>query len=180
MLTEPRALSAEADQYAHCAEMLRWCGCAIEKQSAAEAWGGVSVDNVRPAVVLLPSFATSLKALKGRLPSPKFVAVTERSTLILEGDVTVKSLQLDGGLVVKCGPGASCVIDHCVATNAGFVRNEAPPDAPEATAIRGYVTDKGEDVPCFELASGSWVVTTDGAAVVARRAEESCAGCVVA
>lgn len=174
------ALSTEADQYAHCAEMLRWCGCAIEKQSEPEAWGGVSVDNVRPAVVLLPSFATSLKALQGRLPSPKFVAVTERSTLILEGDVTVKSLQLDGGLVVKCGPGASCVIDHCVATNAGFARNEAPPDAPEATAIRGYVTEQGADVPCFELASGSWVVTTDGAAVVARRAEEGCAGCVVA
>ena len=62
------ALSAEADQYAHCAEMLRWCGCAIEKQSMPEEWGGVAVDNLRPAIVLLPSFATSLKALKGRIP----------------------------------------------------------------------------------------------------------------
>ena len=46
---------------------------------------------------------------EGPYPSPKFVSVTERSTLIVEGDVTVKSLQLDGGLVVKCAPGASCV-----------------------------------------------------------------------
>ena len=175
------ALSAEADQYAHCAEMLRWCGCAIEKQSLPEEWGGVAVDNLRPAIVLLPSFATSLKALKGRVPSPKFVTVTERSTLILEGDVTVKSLQLDGGLVVRCAPGASCTIEHCVAANAGFVRGPAPGDAPEATAIRGYVTVKGGDVPSFDFTSGAWVVTSEGSGVVARRAaEEGCAGCVVA
>ena len=44
------ALSAEADQYHHCAELLRWAGCDIAKQSQPEAWGGVAVDNVRPAV----------------------------------------------------------------------------------------------------------------------------------
>ena len=158
--------------------MVRVC---YEKQSMPEAWGGVAVDNLRPAIVLLPSFATSLKALKGRIPAPKFVSVTERSTLILEGDVTVKSLQLDGGLVVRCAPGASCTIEHCVAANAGFVRGPAPGDAPEATAIRGYVTVKGGDVPSFDFAGGSWVVTSEGSTVVARRAaEEGCAGCVVA
>ena len=53
--------------------------------------------------------------------------------------------------------------------------------APEATAIRGYVTVKGGDVPAFDFAGGSWVVTSEGSRVVARRAaEEGCAGCVVA
>ena len=63
----------------------------------------------------------------------------------------------------------------------GFVRGPAPGDAPEATAIRGYVTVKGGDVPTFDFTSGSWVVTSEGSSVVARRAaEEGCAGCRVA
>ena len=98
------ALSAEADQYAHCTRCYGGAGVA-SKQSMPEEWGGVAVDNLRPAIVLLPSFATSLKVLKNRIPAPSS-SPTERSTLILEGDVTVKSLQLDGGLVVRCAPGA--------------------------------------------------------------------------
>ena len=61
------------------------------------------------------------------------------------------------------------------------MRGPAPGDAPEATAIRGYVTVKGGDVPAFDFTSGAWVVTSEGSGVVARRAaEEGCAGCVVA
>jgi len=183
------ALSAEADQYHHCSELLRWAGCQVEKQSRPEAWGGVTVENLRPAVVLLPSFATSLAELRTRLPCPSFVSVSERSTLVLEGHVVVKSLKLDGGLVIKCGPGASCVVDHCVCINAGFSRAPCPPDAPEAIKIRGYLTAKGADVPTFSITSGAWTVTTDagGDVVCTRDApfrvdEDGChvSGCVVA
>eukprot|EP00629_Pelagomonadales_sp_RCC1024_P017222 CAMPEP_0119265938 /NCGR_PEP_ID=MMETSP1329-20130426/4593_1 /TAXON_ID=114041 /ORGANISM="Genus nov. species nov., Strain RCC1024" /LENGTH=611 /DNA_ID=CAMNT_0007265795 /DNA_START=9 /DNA_END=1840 /DNA_ORIENTATION=+ len=163
------ALSAEADQYHHCAELLRWAGCDVAAQSQPEAWGGVAVDNVRPAVVLAPAFAPSLATLRARLPHPAFVKVSERSTLVLDGDVEVRSLALDGGLVVKCKPGARAVVDHCEATNGGFVRSPCAPDAAEALKIRGYYTAKASNVPTFELDSGAWLITTRGGEVVCER-----------
>ena len=51
------------------------------------------------------------------------------------------------------------------------MRGPAPGDAPEATAIRGYVTVKGGDVPAFDFTSGAWVVTSEGKRRARRAAE---------
>ena len=94
------ALSAEADQYFHCAEMLRWAGCDVPKKGPKETWDKISSDVLSPSVVLKPSFCSSLAELKAKIPKPAFVSLSKTSTLILGGDVEVRSLKLDGGLVL--------------------------------------------------------------------------------
>ena len=155
------ALSAEADQYFHCAEMLRWAGCAVAKNGTKETWDGISSDILSPAVVLKPSFCSSLAELKSKIPKPDFVHVSATSTLVLSGDVQIKSLVLDGGLVVNAAPGAKVLIDHCVVKNAGFARTKCPADAPEAIKIRGFDTTFGDDVATFDVEDGTWLITSD-------------------
>ena len=72
---------------------------------------------------------------------------------------------------MKCAPGASCVDraprrgERWVCPGPGAGRRA------EATAIRGYVTVKGGDVPSFDFTSGSWVVTREGSRRARRAAE---------
>ncbi|KAJ8600506.1 hypothetical protein CTAYLR_010064 [Chrysophaeum taylorii] len=156
------ALSAEADQYFHCAEMLRLRGCAVSKMTSAETWDGITSDILSPSIVLAPSVAVSYTDLKTKFPAPDFVTISAASTLVLSGDVTVRSLNLDGGLVIKGTKNAKITVLECLVKNSGFKRVEAPDDAPESTRIRGYETVKGDDVPVLDLVGpGLFFVTTD-------------------
>ncbi|KAH8061047.1 UTP-glucose-1-phosphate uridylyltransferase [Aureococcus anophagefferens] len=155
------ALSAEADQYFHCAEMLRWAGCDVPKKGPKETWDKISSDVLSPSVVLKPSFCSSLAELKAKLPKPAFVSLSKTSTLILGGDVEVRSLKLDGGLVVNAQPGAKVVVDHAVVKNGGFTRGACPADAPEAVKIRGFDTTFGDDVATFDVEEGTWLISND-------------------
>ncbi len=69
--------------------------------------GGFSVP-CPPRVVLHPSFACTYGDLGARFPTPSCVSVTQRSTLVLQGPgpITVRSLALDGALVVDACEGA--------------------------------------------------------------------------
>ena len=155
------ALSAEADQYFHCAEMLRWAGCDVPKKGPKETWDKISSDVLSPSVVLKPSFCSSLAELKAKIPKPAFVSLSKTSTLILGGDVEVRSLKLDGGLVVNAQPGAKVVVDHAVVKNGGFTRGACPADAPEAVKIRGFDTTFGDDVATFDVEEGTWLISND-------------------
>ena len=157
------ALSAEADQYFMGAEMLRWAGCAVASPSKPETWDKIASTTLSPAVVLAPSWAQSLGELRAKLPKPQFVRVSATSTLVLSGDVVVRSLALDGGLVVDAAPGAAVVISECVVTNSGFRRVKCPAGAHEAVKIRGFTTVRGDDVPVFKVAEGSWRIENDAA-----------------
>mmetsp|Transcript_31207 Transcript_31207/g.107294 ORF Transcript_31207/g.107294 Transcript_31207/m.107294 type:complete len:598 (+) Transcript_31207:2-1795(+) len=155
------ALSAEADQYHHCAEMLRRAGVKCETSASEETWQGLSSAKMKPEVVLSPSFAVSFGELKKRFPLPQLVSVSAESTLVLKGDITVKSLSLAGGLFVEAQPGAKVTISECVVSNGGFTRGAVGADAPEALRIRGYDTVKAPDAAVFKLARGNWLITTD-------------------
>lgn len=156
------ALSAEADQYYHCAQMLRDVGCKVARGDTPETWDGISSDILSPSIVLAPSFSVSFERLKAKFPAPNFVTISATSTLALSGDVTVRGLILDGGLVVNAKKNAKVVLDYVVCSNSGFKRVEAPDDAPEAIRIRGYDTVKGDDVPVFDLVGpGTFLLTTD-------------------
>lgn len=48
------------------------------------------------------------------------VSVTERSSLVVAGDVTIEHLDVDGALVVQVVPGAKLTIRSLVVRNSGW------------------------------------------------------------
>ena len=55
-----------------------------------------------------------------RFPAPAQVSVTERSSLVVAGDVTIEHLDVDGALVVQVAPGAKLTIRSLVVRNSGW------------------------------------------------------------
>jgi Ca2+-binding EF-hand superfamily protein len=113
---------------------------------------GIFVD-VYPKIVLLPAFAASFGDLRKRFPRPKDVQISAGSSLIIDGDVTIESLDLDGAMVVKASKGATIVIKEYVVKNtAGAFERLPPPSKTSAKttdifAMRGYkVAEEGGHV----------------------------------
>merc|ERR1712113_1350181 len=78
-----------------------------------------------------------------------FLSVTERSTLVLDGDVEIDGLKLDGALVVRAkGKGTKVVIKDLSVANKGYdytgidINDE---QIAEKYRIRGYVLKKEEE-----------------------------------
>jgi len=93
-------------------------------------------------IVLQPSFGISLEQMKERVKGP--VRISKCSSLVLDGDVTLDGLELDGALEVS----GSVVVKDKVVKNAGQPL-EAIPDAeltacPPSFQIRGYRQGRGE------------------------------------
>lgn len=92
--------------------------------------------------------------------------ISASSTLVLEGDVEVERLELDGALVVRAAPGAAVRVAALAVRNAGwrFVPLEEPEAAaaPEHLRIRGYgLRREGERRLCFPE-PGQYVVDEPG------------------
>eukprot|EP00465_Bigelowiella_longifila_P011361 CAMPEP_0185265894 /NCGR_PEP_ID=MMETSP1359-20130426/29179_1 /TAXON_ID=552665 /ORGANISM="Bigelowiella longifila, Strain CCMP242" /LENGTH=205 /DNA_ID=CAMNT_0027855427 /DNA_START=136 /DNA_END=753 /DNA_ORIENTATION=+ len=139
------ASTAEAAIYNMFADKLRKIGADVAS-SKLEEFGGVPTQ-VGPKIVLSPSFAMTMEELKRKFLSPEKVSVSRKSTLHLEGrDIEVKSLDLDGTLIVKAVPGAHVVIDGLKVENEGWkldpITGEDSDSIPEALRIRGYTLEK--------------------------------------
>ncbi|KAA0172079.1 hypothetical protein FNF28_00396 [Cafeteria roenbergensis] len=144
------AAEGEMEMYESAARQMRALGCAVAKPvpvSLATEVGELKLA-VGPQIVLAPSFAVSAADLRARFPSPASVTVSARSTLVVEGDVVVKSLNLDGALTVKAAPGARVVIDGLTVSNAGQTFKPIPAEeveaVPESIRIRGFVVERAE------------------------------------
>jgi len=112
------AASAEAAVYHAYGSMLRVLGCKVQ-QTVEQVYAGVRVDE-GAHIVLAPSFAPSMAALREKLLAPSEVHISQRSTLVVDGEnVTIKSLNLDGALVVKVAPCASLHIESLEMHNQG-------------------------------------------------------------
>ena len=99
--------------------------------------------------------------------SRPFQAVSARSSLHVDGDVTIHALELDGALRIVAAPGASLVIKALSVRNAGATRRELGAAEladgaalPEVARLRGYVYDEAE-VAELSVSAGAHVV--DGA-----------------
>ena len=100
------AATCEADQYAAVVKIMRSIGCKIEEAEPATYCGITVVPG--PEVVLKPNFVSCSAEYKNKFPSPSDVVISARSSLVVSGDgVTIKSLKLDGALVVECEEGAT-------------------------------------------------------------------------
>jgi hypothetical protein len=129
------ASTGEADMYAASARMLRAAGMHIE---AGEPLAPLGIPVVlAPQLHLSPAFATTwgelLKKVKGG-------AISKRSSLVVNGEASLRGLELDGALVVHACNGASAKLEGLRVTNAGWQLQLLAADeaAAEEVAMRGY------------------------------------------
>jgi UDP-sugar pyrophosphorylase len=138
------ASTGEADIYAVGRYLLKRAGVSIETEEKTPgklAYLGIPFPDLAK-VVLAPSFGTTIAEVCARFPDPQKVSISARSSLVVEGDVIIKSLILDGNLVLRAEPGKRLLVDGLVARNKGVVFD--PVDAanaqvPEAYRVRGFV-----------------------------------------
>lgn len=136
------AASGEADQYAAVRQIMTKIGCKIEEASE-ETYCGIKVVP-GPAIVLKPNFVACPGDYGKRFPSPENVKISAKSTLIVRGDVTIESLDLDGTLVIDVVDGKSLTISDEVVRNAGWVRVPDEDSSKEVIRMRGYHLDRKE------------------------------------
>jgi UDP-sugar pyrophosphorylase len=95
-------------------------GVAESTEAKDEFFPGIPTDRAAK-IVLAPSAGLTRAAVLSMFPDPRAVRISDRSVLLVEGGgVTVKSLDLDGTLVVRAAPGAKVVIDGLVVKNEGW------------------------------------------------------------
>jgi len=127
---------------------------ADEKQD----YSGISVPyNTR--VVLLPAFGVTLKEVKDKIHGE--VQVTADSTLILNGDIDIYNLKLDGALLVEACPGAKVTIKNLTVKNKGIYFMAIDPDdekVPEKYRIRGYIPKRRDVLELKFPVPGQYVV----------------------
>jgi len=136
------ALSAEAGIYASDALLLHLSGADVEIETPEQrTFLGVSAE-MGARIVLHPSFCMCLEELKSKVRGK--IRISRRSSLVLEGDVVVDGLDLDGALKV-CGNGE---FKSQTVHNEGQSIVAIPEDElsaqPPSLQIRGYQCAKGE------------------------------------
>jgi len=140
------AASGEADQYGAQAKICRSIGCLVG-ESTPHVFNGIFVQ-LSPTIVLKPNFVTFPAEYKAKFPFPSLVEISARSSLVVEGgNVVIKSLDLDGALVIKCEEGAPVgTIDGLVINNLGWVfeKEEEEETTDEVIRMRGYRLNKIE------------------------------------
>lgn len=137
------AASGEADQYGAVRKIMRSIGCDVQDAPVAY-FSGISVVP-GPEIVLRPSFVVCPAEYKAKFPNPSSIKISSKSSLIVEGDVVIESLDLDGALIIKCEEGASGVLRDVRVKNKGWEKDVNISDTdPEFIRIRGYRMNKIE------------------------------------
>mmetsp|Transcript_6716 Transcript_6716/g.16439 ORF Transcript_6716/g.16439 Transcript_6716/m.16439 type:complete len:213 (+) Transcript_6716:1675-2313(+) len=162
--------TGEADAYKVNRKKLKIIGVDIDDEGEKVEILGIPCSK-GAKVVFNPSFSCSLEQLKSRFPNPSDVKISTNSTLVLEGDITIKSLDLNGTLIVTAAPGASVVIDGEKVSNDGyqFKMLDDPEDksVDEKFRIRGYVLDEKAATKYTCDKAGKWVVKDNKAELIA-------------
>ena len=89
------------------------------------------------------------------------VIISDRSSLLLDGDVVIEKLELDGDLRIIAAPGSKIVIRSLELSNLGTLfealdLNDAA--VQESSRIRGYVKKELESVVIHQFEPGETVI----------------------
>jgi UDP-sugar pyrophosphorylase len=130
------ALSAEADYYACNAELLKLAGADIVIEEPEEVtFLGISA-RLGARIVLRPSFAISLEEMKTKVKGK--IRISKRSTLILDGDIVLNGLDLDGALrIVGNGAIRPNIVVHNIGGRLDPIRGDLEAQPP-SLRVRGY------------------------------------------
>jgi len=159
--------SAESDMYVQNQRKLAFVGADLPVSDSPESLtkcNGIPITD-GPRIILSPSFAVCRQdVVDGVVGSVK---ITERSSLVLDGDIAIKGMDLDGALVIRACSGAQVVVDGLKVENKGWQVQELDSSAeyPEDVRIRGYVLDKVETREIEISTPGNYVLKADGSVV---------------
>jgi len=136
--------TAESDQYFVFAELLRRMGASVPAAAKRTVLGVASCPG--PCVVPSPETVLFPSDLRRVFPYPSRVFISSRSVLVLDGDVRVSSLRLNGALRLSAEPGVVLSVLRRGHTrpvdNAGYqlrVLSEAElKEASDVVRMRGY------------------------------------------
>merc|ERR1719510_120786 len=96
-------------------------------------------------VVIQPNFGVTFKEIKDRIKG-NFNMTTE-STVVLDGNIDIYNLELDGALHIHACEGAKVTVKNLTVTNGGIKMKEIDPadeKEEEKFRIRGYLPEKKE------------------------------------
>ena len=130
------ASTAEHNSYFVQCRYLSTVGVDVETFSVAPEFAGIKVAP-HPHVALMPHFAVTRGELRERFLAGK-CRVAAGATLVLDGDIHVEHLDLEGTLIVRAVPGAKVLVKRLTVRNAGWRFEPLTGKAPEYLAIRGY------------------------------------------
>jgi len=133
------ATTGETDLFHANCQILRMAGADIEGPRPAQ-FNGVAVE-LDAMVLWSASWACSFRGVQRRLDSGA-LAISHRSTLILEGDITIKNLNLDGALIIRAAPGTRVHILKLSVVNEGWTLNQPEPGAGEVENMRGFCVQR--------------------------------------
>ena len=113
-----------------------------------------------PHVVFFPRFTTTWAGAVSKISGGQKVVIEEGSTLVVDGsDVQLRSLKLDGSLVIEAVEGATVLVEDAVVQNAGHKLVATADDADEALAIRGFDIVNGGGAIVKATQPGVYTVT---------------------
>jgi UDP-sugar pyrophosphorylase len=118
-----------------------------------------------PRVILCPAFGITQKEILNKLPTAESVSISKSSSVVLEGHhLTVKSMQVNGALIIRAGPKSHVTVDGLIVENKGWDLQELDPtkDYPEHVRIRGYTMVKHETAEYIINEPGNFVIDATG------------------
>lgn len=134
------ATSGESDLFTCNCRVLRMLGVQVEAPLKA-TFNGIEVE-IDARVVWSPQWALGFVDVEARLPQPAKVKISQRSTLILDGDIIIEELVLDGALVIVARPGCRVRILRLNVANEGWDLQAATGEEDEVVRIRGFKVQK--------------------------------------
>ena len=136
------AAAGEHAIYAFHRRLLAHAGCRLPPPSSALV-GGLPVDG-GPLVVLGPRFRPTLGVAHARLVGGRGIELSARSSLYLDGDITLERLTLDGALSIRAAAGTKVVVRQLCIVNEGVELRELSraelqsTEVSETARLRGY------------------------------------------
>jgi len=130
--------AGEAAVYDANARLLRLAGADVAPPAPPTTHLGLPLV-LSPAIALTPNFALTVDEIFERLPGGRHVRVSDRSSLLLDGDIILHSLELDGALAIHACAGARVHVRECAISNGGWAIEACEPGTePKGVSIRGY------------------------------------------
>lgn len=150
------AASGELAQYAANCRVLRLAGAVIP-DPVKKLFNAVELD-VWPIVYFSCTWAPTFSSICAKIEK---LELTNNSALVIQGeDITIKSLFLDGALVIRACSGATVVVENCKIKNDGwvFVALDSATNYPEDILLRGFTLEKKSTRELIFDKPGNYVV----------------------
>jgi UDP-sugar pyrophosphorylase len=146
------AWTAESDQYRAQAELLKLLGCNIDTSSEPVEFQGIPAVP-GPRIIIDGTTAVFYSEMKNIFPNPSAVNISANSTLVVNGDVVIQELELDGALTLDAAKGSKLQVwasgDASKVVNAGhkLVALDATitENVSEIDSMRGFKMEKKEE-----------------------------------